>query len=280
MMRKMMLPITAVAASLALVVSSGCGRGVDLDVSRTFQEAQETFDDAEAPEDFLRAAGLYQSILERGVVSGVVLYNQGNAYMRAGQRGRAIAAYRQAQRYRPRDPYLEARREGVFANVTDLGALRDESVRPALWLLGLVGMGVLYGAVAVVTVQVRRFTTDTALARRRGAVARARGCVAQARAEMEGGRARAGADGIEDALVGLVADVVDIAEAGLTPKDVCAQLDSLGVAEDLVGRVANLLETCDAARYGSAGRTEGLSSRAEQVLDEVIRSLKAKKRFR
>jgi tetratricopeptide (TPR) repeat protein len=107
-MRSTLPSIIAVAAFLALGLSSGCGRGVDLDVSRTFQEAQETFDDAQEPEDFLRAAGLYQSILDRGVVSGVVLYNQGNAYMQAGQRGRAIAAYRQAQRYRPRDPYLEA----------------------------------------------------------------------------------------------------------------------------------------------------------------------------
>lgn len=107
-MRNTLPPIIAVAASVALGLSSGCGRGVDLDVSRTFQEAQQVFDDAQSPDDFLRAAGLYQSILKRGVVSGVVLYNQGNAYMQAHQRGRAIAAYRQAQRYRPRDPYLEA----------------------------------------------------------------------------------------------------------------------------------------------------------------------------
>ena len=40
-----------------------------------------------------------QEILDRGLLSGAVLYNQGNAFMRAGQRGRAIAAYRQARRY-------------------------------------------------------------------------------------------------------------------------------------------------------------------------------------
>jgi hypothetical protein len=51
---------------------------------------------------------LYQEILDRGVVSGSVLFNQGNALMRSGQRGRAIAAYRQAQRFRPRDSYLIA----------------------------------------------------------------------------------------------------------------------------------------------------------------------------
>jgi tetratricopeptide (TPR) repeat protein len=89
-------------------LAAGCSRAVELDVSHTFQQAQATFDKATTPDDFLAAASLYQQILDRGVVSGAVLYNQGNAYMRAGHRGRAIAAYRQAQRYRPRDPYLEA----------------------------------------------------------------------------------------------------------------------------------------------------------------------------
>ncbi len=102
------LRIGVVAILFVLLGCAGCSPSVDLEVARAFQEAQKTFDEADSPEDFLRAAGLYQSILDRGVVSGVVLYNQGNAYMRAGRRGRAIAAYRQAQRYRPRDPYLES----------------------------------------------------------------------------------------------------------------------------------------------------------------------------
>jgi hypothetical protein len=93
---------------LGLLLCTGCARGVDLEVAQTFQEAQKTFDKAQSADDFLRAAGLYQSILDRGVVSGAVLYNQGNAYMQAGERGRAIAAYRQASRYRPREPYLQA----------------------------------------------------------------------------------------------------------------------------------------------------------------------------
>jgi hypothetical protein len=78
-----------------------------MQVAQQFQAAQAAFDSAQTPEDFLRAAGLYQAILDGGCRSGAVLYNQGNAFMRAGQRGRAIACYRQAQRYRPRDPFLE-----------------------------------------------------------------------------------------------------------------------------------------------------------------------------
>jgi tetratricopeptide (TPR) repeat protein len=77
-------------------------------MAREFQDAQQAFDGAVSAADFLRSAALYQEILDSGFVSGAVLYNQGNAYMRAGERGRAIAAYRQSERFRPRDPYLRA----------------------------------------------------------------------------------------------------------------------------------------------------------------------------
>ncbi len=92
-----------------LLVCVGCGRRVSIEVAADFQRAQDEFDGAQSPEDYLKAAAVYESIRDQqGVVSGAVLYNLGNAYMRAGQRGRAIAAYRDASRYRPRDPYLLA----------------------------------------------------------------------------------------------------------------------------------------------------------------------------
>jgi tetratricopeptide (TPR) repeat protein len=96
----------AVAACLTAVV--GCSAAPEGELVRTHQRALEAFDQAAGPEDYLRAAVLYQEILDRGVVSGALLYNQGNAYMRAGQRGRAIACYRRALAYRPRDPQLHA----------------------------------------------------------------------------------------------------------------------------------------------------------------------------
>lgn len=97
---------TVAACFLAL-----SARGADLDLARKLDRAQETFQQAASPEDYLRAAGLFQEILDAGAVSGAILYDQGNAYLRAGQVGRAIAAYRQAQRFRPRDPYLAANLE-------------------------------------------------------------------------------------------------------------------------------------------------------------------------
>ncbi len=95
-------------AAAVLTLAAGCARAPDLEVARRVQAAQETFQSARSPEDYLRAAAIYQEVLASGFESGAVLYNQGNAFMQAGRRAPAIAAYRRAQRHRPRDPYLEA----------------------------------------------------------------------------------------------------------------------------------------------------------------------------
>jgi hypothetical protein len=92
----------------AFVLFSGCVRGVDPQIAQKFQAAQAAFDRAAKPDDFVKVASMYQEMIDDGTVSGAVFYNQGNAWMRAKQPGRAIAAYRQAQRYLPRDPYLQA----------------------------------------------------------------------------------------------------------------------------------------------------------------------------
>lgn len=112
----------ALTVGMSLVVGKGCALRPDLEVSRKFQEAQSIFDNATSPEDFMHAAAVYQEILDSGVRSGAVLFNQGNALMRAGQAGRAIAAYRQAERYRSGDPYLDANLQYA------LGSAADEAV--------------------------------------------------------------------------------------------------------------------------------------------------------
>ena len=97
-----------------LVSAGGCGRSTDLAQYGKFQAAQAAFDTAETTDDFRRVAAMYQEILDSGIVSGAVLYNQGNAFMRAKMRGRAVASYRRAGRYRPRDPYLDANLRSAF----------------------------------------------------------------------------------------------------------------------------------------------------------------------
>ena len=117
-----------VAVPLALGVLSyvGCAPRVDLETATALGKAQEAFDQAGSPEEFLKVAAMYQAARARGVVSGAALYNQGNALMKANQRGRAIAAYREAARYRPTDPYLKANLDYA------LGAEADSTARRPL----------------------------------------------------------------------------------------------------------------------------------------------------
>jgi len=96
------------AALLLCTLQIGCGTALDLETARQFQEVESAFATATTTDEFSRVAARYDQLLNEGLVSGVVLYNQGNAWMRAERPGRAIAAWRQAQRYRPRDLYLQA----------------------------------------------------------------------------------------------------------------------------------------------------------------------------
>ncbi len=84
------------------------------------------------------------------------------------------------------------------------------------------------------------------------------------------------ADCIQDALAGLVADVADLQEAGLTPKDVMRQLDAWNVPEAVTVRVGRLLDGCDAARYAGAAASANLGDEAPPVLEAVIEALRAK----
>jgi tetratricopeptide (TPR) repeat protein len=56
---------------------------------------------------FVDAARSYQQLIDAGAGSATVYFNLGNAFYKAGQIGRSIAAYRQAERLAPRDPNLQ-----------------------------------------------------------------------------------------------------------------------------------------------------------------------------
>jgi tetratricopeptide (TPR) repeat protein len=70
------------------------------DFSAAFEQANKLYEQGKYEE----AAGAYQALLRQGALSPVVYFNLGNAWFKAGQTGRAIAAYRQAERLAPRDP--------------------------------------------------------------------------------------------------------------------------------------------------------------------------------
>ena len=57
---------------------------------------------------FAEAASAYEKMVQTGQASAAVYYNLGNAFFKAGQIGRAIAAYNAAEKIKPRDPDLRA----------------------------------------------------------------------------------------------------------------------------------------------------------------------------
>lgn len=74
-------------------------------------EVESAFDIANkiyAENKFTDAAAAYEKLTATGTISPALYFNLGNAQFKAGQIGRAIAAYRQAETIAPRDPDLSA----------------------------------------------------------------------------------------------------------------------------------------------------------------------------
>ena len=80
-----------------------------------------------AQNKFAEAATTYEQIVAAGSVSPALYFNLGNAHFKAGQIGRAIAAYRDAQELAPRDPDIRANLQ--FAR----NRVQGPRVTPARW---------------------------------------------------------------------------------------------------------------------------------------------------
>ena len=85
---------------------SGCSQRLSSDEVKQFQKGLDEFAQAQKPDDYLNSAQTYLNLVNQGVKSGAVYYNLGNAYAMAGDKPRALAAYRQAVPYMPSNPHL------------------------------------------------------------------------------------------------------------------------------------------------------------------------------
>ncbi len=88
------------------------------DVSQAFDTANKLYEQGK----FAEAAAAYERLLQGGPSSPALFFNWGNAQFKAGQTGRAIAAYRQAADVLPRDPDLR----------TNLKFAREQVAGPTL----------------------------------------------------------------------------------------------------------------------------------------------------
>lgn len=84
--------------------------------------------------DYPRAIELYRELLERGHDNGHLHYNLGNAYLRNGELGRAVASYRESLADLPRNQDVAANLS--FARRSTKDALTPPS--PSPWLRTLV----------------------------------------------------------------------------------------------------------------------------------------------
>lgn len=176
---------------------------------------------------------------------------------------------------------IESRAEGIFANVTDLRQLRDETVRPDRWFLSLGSLVGLFFVVTLVTQRVQRLHSDRSLQRRRSAAADARRRLQAAVREAKGSSgsgSRNGAEAISEALIGLVADATDTPHGVLTSTNAVSKLRELGVADEMVVRVRDVMQSCDDARYGAASDAlADLPSQAASVLEDLVRAMKGQR---
>ncbi len=173
---------------------------------------------------------------------------------------------------------IEARAEGIFANVTDLREMRDETVHPNRWFLSLGGLTGLFFVVALVAQRVQRRQSDPSLQRRRGAVAEAKRRLQAALLMVQQGDTRGGAEAISEALIGLVADATNTPHGVLTSTNAVNKLCELRIADETVTAVRKVMQTCDDARYGAASASMAeLPVKATGVLDDLIRAMKTQR---
>ena len=88
----------------AFVGMSGASLFAAADVAGAFDQANKLYEEGK----FADAANAYEKLAQSGSVSPAIYFNLGNARFKSGQMGRAIAAYRQAERLTPRDPDVRA----------------------------------------------------------------------------------------------------------------------------------------------------------------------------
>ncbi|MCW8129761.1 MAG: BatD family protein [Planctomycetota bacterium] len=156
---------------------------------------------------------------------------------------------------------------GIFRNMTeprDLGDRRDLSAyyfaSPAVLLVGYVALSLFVG-------RRRRLAADPALQRRARALREARRRIG----------ANEGPATLRAALLGFVADLRNLPEAGLMPREAAEALKAGGAGDEARAQFLSLLEGLESAAYGGAsgGDLAALRARAVELAERLEREVKA-----
>ncbi len=130
--------LAAVWAVLLLAANGACAAGTEV----AFDGANKLYEEGK----FVEAARGYETLLAQGIRSFSIYYNLGTAYYRAGQMGRAVAAFRRAEQLSPRDASLRADLQFLRKKVNG----EDKSPVP-LWQAWITWLTLDEGAVMAAT---------------------------------------------------------------------------------------------------------------------------------
>jgi tetratricopeptide (TPR) repeat protein len=122
--------------ALAAVAVFAAASGAPAEPTAALVAARQAYEAGEPAQ----AIELYRELLERGLGGGHLFYDLGNAYLRNGELGRAIASYLRAERLLPRDE--DVRANLAFARRSSKDALAPPTPSPVavtlfFWHYGL-----------------------------------------------------------------------------------------------------------------------------------------------
>jgi tetratricopeptide (TPR) repeat protein len=118
--------------ALILLLWSGAARAEDAstDPGHLFAKGNSLYE----RRDYEKALDEYKKVLDRGVESGPLYYNIGNAYFKLGKIGYAILYYKKALRLTPADSDLKSNL-GYAQSLTEDSALTAQGVNRFAWLV-------------------------------------------------------------------------------------------------------------------------------------------------
>jgi tetratricopeptide (TPR) repeat protein len=110
--RRLHASFWGILSLLKLLLWAGAAPAQEFDTA--FDQANRLYEQGK----FTEAAAAYEQLVQRGHRSDTLFHNLGNAWFKAGQDGRAIAAYRQGLILAPRNPDLRFNLQFVRKKVT------------------------------------------------------------------------------------------------------------------------------------------------------------------
>ncbi|MFT5526519.1 MAG: hypothetical protein ACI9HK_004496 [Pirellulaceae bacterium] len=170
------------------------------------------------------------------------------------------------------DARVQLSEDGIYGNIADMSALRNQSVNPRSWLVAFGTVIAAYIGSLFVIKSVNQRAGDVSGRRRRNAVSVAKNALQN----IAPGPGKYTADAISSALIGCVADLVGREQHGLTSLEAAQLLKQRDVSESVTDEFNSILSKCDAAQYGAEdGSPTALIEQSAGLIDRIASELGA-----